>query len=209
MRIPLNLTLCGLTLLLGCNKIQLNGDGKSATSADSQQQASADVDAEEETVDPPNNIAGSFLHCAVERESQDAANAQAEVLLGCRFDDANGKRVPVDQVGAQSLFTYRPAKIASLKVYPKALPNDNRYDAVYLFMANSKEEVRQGLAGTRIFVKMKDAVGADTAVSGLVSDVQIDVNAIPEPRQTNYDQVRDDVLTEAANNEPVPPEPDF
>src|ERR1044072_1172941 len=106
MRVPLNLTLCGLTLLLGCNKIQLNGDGKSTTNSDSQQQASADADTEYETVEPPGNIAGSFLHCAVERESQAATNAQAEVLLGCRFDDANGKRVPVDQVGSQSLFTY-------------------------------------------------------------------------------------------------------
>lgn len=201
------IAISSLTLAFACNKeTQLNGNGQNASASidanyDSNKTA---VDTDNETVDPPSNIAGSFLRCAVE---EGATSLETESLLGCRFNDVNGNRVPVNTIATASIFTYRPANIPSLKVYPKILPNDNRYDAVYLFYADTKAELQQGVQGSRIFVKMKDLNGTDASVSGLVKDVQLDVNAIPEPRQTDYSQVRSDVLTEAGTNDPIPPVP--
>lgn len=204
MRYPIHIALLSLVLGLGCTKLQLSGDGKTRQSED-KSPATADSDVKDENVDPPANIAGAFLHCAVEQE---ASEERAEALLGCRFDDANGNRVTVDSIAEESVFTYRPAPVPTLKVYPKILTGDNRYDAVYLFFAESKAAVDQGMRDTRVFVQMKDAQGQESAVSGLVKNVQVDVNAIPEPRQTDYAQVRDEVLTEAATAEPPPPIPE-
>lgn len=200
MRFPLAITIIALTLPLACNDLQLNGSGKKGENGGSKQ-ASTNVETEAEKIDPPSNVSGSYLHCAVEQEPTDA---KAEALLGCRFDDLTGKRVPVNQISSESLFSYRLANVANLKVYLKDLPNDNRYDAVFLFLANSKADVLQGMAETRIFVQMKDKSGADAAVSGLVSDIQIDPNAIPEARETDYAQVREEIIAEVGTSEPLP-----
>lgn len=185
---------------LGCNEVKVRDGGK----ADFTLEAPQDGADQNENVDPPNNIAGASLHCAEEPE---LGSSELEALIGCRFDNAKGERVAVNTIAATSEFAFRAPPIPTLKIYSRALNGDSRYDAMYLFVADTKEVLQQGVKDTRILVKLNNVNGqaASANVSGLVRDVQIDVNAIPEPRQTDYSQVRDDLRSDGASDELPPP----
>lgn len=189
-----------LCMAIACNEVKVK-EGDKDDSASEMPEKGAD---QGENVDPPSNIAGSFLHCAEELEPSDS---NTEALIGCRFDNERGERVAVAAIAETSEFTFRPAPIPSLKVYPKVLNGDNRYDAVYLFVADTKDALVRGMQDTRILVELKNVRGAaaNASVSGLVKEVQIDVNAIPEPRQTDYSEVRDEVLIDDGAGELPPP----
>ncbi len=173
---------------LACSNVKLQPDVKKDS-------PSENAETKEQVV-PPNQISGAFLHCAFESEASDA---KPEALVGCRLDDANGKRVPSSAIAASTEFSFAPTlPDADLQVLAMALANDNRYDVAYLFKGISKDKVNKSALATRIYFSFPkvSSTGQPGAVSGILSNIKRDANTLPEPRQTDYNQVQQQVYSE-------------
>ncbi len=183
-------------------KISTSTGAKEATEAD--QPLTATGDPEEERIDPPQNIIGHYLHCSYETQPTDAA---PEALVGCRFDNAEGKRVPASTLG--SAFTYQSNLSANsgLTVYSTILKADNRYDAMFLYYGPNAQQIKAGVARSVIKVQIKGSVatGTDVQVGSKFSEIERDVTTLPEPRTTDYSAVRETILQDAQNGEFPPP----
>ncbi len=185
----------------GCKNVKMQQDIKKDKEEFDKENATAEGKKPEANMNeqavPPSQIVGSYLHCACESEPSDV---KPEALIGCRLDDANGVRIPTKNMAVGTSVTYSTTAPASdLRVLPKALNNDNRYDAAYLFVGSSKNKALQGALETRIYFKFQNVLstGQTGAVSGLVKDIRRDANTLPEPRQSDYNQLQSQILVEA------------
>ncbi len=161
---------------------------------------------DDEKVDPPNNISGAYLHCVVESQPTDAT---PEALIGCRFDNAAGNRIPAASLAASATFTYKALPDKRIQVYAKQLQGDARYDAAYLFFGPDRLTLANAIQQTQVFVQLKaaNATGADLLLGDRIVDIERDKNSIPEAPNTNYQTVRDNILTEAQQGQVTPPLP--
>jgi hypothetical protein len=191
--------------LASCEASALRGQAQKSSTVSNDSKNDQDAD-EDERVDPPNNISGAYLHCATEREPTESA---PEALIGCRFDDAAGNRVPVTALAAEATYTYKALNNPDIQVYAKTLVNDARYDAVYLFFGPNRATLLTAIQTTEVRVQLKTAVatGSDVLLGDQIGDISRDKNTIPEAPNNDYNQVRDDILIEAQQGQVTPPLP--
>lgn len=190
--------------LASCEQTALRGQAqKTNTVANGTKDIS---DPDDEKVDPPNNISGTYLHCATEQEPTDST---PEALVGCRFDDAAGNRVPAASLAADFTYTYKALNDPDIQVYAKRLDGDARYDAAYLFFGPTRESLLTAVQSTQVFVQLKaaNATGTDVLLGDEIRDIARDKNTIPEAPNNDYNQVRDDILIEAQQGQVTPPLP--
>jgi hypothetical protein len=199
----LAIVICGLSLA-SCEQSALRGQAQKANTVASETKDVGEPD--DEKVDPPNNISGAYLHCATETEPTDS---KPEALIGCRFDDAAGNRVPADGLAAEVTFTYKALSNPDIQVYAKPLVNDARYDAAYLFFGPTRELLINAIQNTQVVVQMKaeKSTGSDLLLGDQIRDIARDKNTIPEAPNNDYNQVRDDILIEAQQGQVTPPLP--
>lgn len=179
--------------------------GKTKSTGDRSEQA-AGIASEPagEKIDPPQNIMGHYLHCAYESKPTDAI---PEGLVGCRFDNSQGQRVPASTLGASYKFSAQLAAGASLTVYNIDLTSDNRYDAMFLFIGTSAQDVSRGVnqATMRVDVTQVKSTGLNQTVSAKFASIERDAATLPEPRTSDYSTVRDTILTQAREGGGPPP----
>lgn len=161
---------------------------------------------EDERVDPPNNISGAFLHCAIEVEPTDS---KPEALVGCRMDDSSGKRVSTASLATSFSYTYKAQTDSSIQVYVKQLNGDARYDAAYLFFGPNRQALLTAVQKTTVFVQLTNAksTGTNALVGDQIGDISRDKNTIPEAANSNYNNVRDEILVDAQQGQVTPPLP--
>jgi hypothetical protein len=188
--------------LSACEQAALKGQTQKATTV-TDTSASDDSD---EKVDPPNNISGTYLHCVTEKEPTDST---PEALIGCRFDDSNGNRVPAASLAADFTYTYKAQTNPDIQVYAKRLVGDARYDAAYLFFGPDRTTLQNAVQNTLVYVQLKtaNATGTDVLLGDQIGDISRDKNTIPEAPNNDYNTVRDDILTEAQAGQVTPPLP--
>ncbi len=192
------------TGLASCEQTALRGQAQKANTVASENKDGTESD--DEKVDPPNNISGAYLHCVTEKEPTDGT---PEALIGCRFDDAAGNRVPAANLAASVTYTYKALSNPDIQVYAKPLVNDARYDAAYLFFGPTRASLVTAIQNTQVMVQLKTATstGADVLLGDQIRDIARDKNTIPEAPNNDYNQVRDDILIEAQQGQVTPPLP--
>ncbi len=191
--------------LASCQQNALKGQAQktSTPKADTKDQSNIPDD---EKVDPPNNISGTYLSCSVEIEPTDT---KPESLVGCRFNDAKGARVPAANLAADFSYTYQAQLNPDIQIYAKKLLNDNRYDAAYLFFGPNRSSLLNAVAQTQIYVQLKTAraTNTDVLLGDQIRDIARDKTTIPEPANNDYQQTRDTILIEAQQGQVTPPLP--
>jgi hypothetical protein len=195
--------LCGLSLA-SCEQTALRGQAQKASTVASENKDAGEPD--DEKVDPPNNISGAYLHCVTEKEPTDST---PEALIGCRFDDTAGNRVPGASLAAEVTFTYKALNNPDIQVYAKQLEGDARYDAAYLFFGPTRAALVTAIQSTQVMVQLKAEKnsGTDLLLGDQIRDIARDKNTIPEAANNDYNQVRDDILIEAQQGQVTPPLP--
>lgn len=190
--------------LASCEQTALRGQAQKASAVASETKDNGEPD--DEKVDPPNNISGAYLHCVTEKEPTDST---PEALIGCRFDDAAGNRVPSTTVASNVTYTYKALTNPDIQVYAKALVNDARYDAAYLFFGPTRAALATAIQNTQVMVQLKGerTTGGDLLLGDQIRDIARDKNTIPEAPNNDYNQVRDDILIEAQQGQVTPPLP--
>ncbi|WP_141731958.1 hypothetical protein [Oligoflexus tunisiensis] len=192
------------TGLAACEPSALRGQAQKSNTVSND--AKDENDADDEKVDPPNNISGAYLHCVTEKEPTEST---PEALVGCRFDDAAGNRVPAASLAASVTYTYKALNDPEIQVYAKPLVNDARYDAVYLFFGPNRTTLLNAVQNTQVLVQLKTTVatGSDLLLGDQIRDISRDKNTIPEAPNNDYNQIRDDILIEAQQGQVTPPLP--
>ncbi|MFW7380422.1 MAG: hypothetical protein ACOH5I_16540 [Oligoflexus sp.] len=190
--------------LSSCQNHQLQGSGSSSKVSKDEAPVTDVSSVDHDQVIPPNNISGSYLTCSFEKEPTEEV---PESLVGCRFDDANGQRVPATSLGISYQFSYTPPPQSSITVYVRELIGDSRYDAVYLFFGIDRESLLQEARQTTIHVSVEgeNVTGQDVVISNPLSSIERNVNTIPELPNNDYNDVREDILVDAQNGEVTPP----
>jgi hypothetical protein len=190
--------------LASCEQTALRGQAQKSNSVASETKDLAEPD--DEKVDPPNNISGTYLHCVTEKEPTDGT---PEALIGCRFDDAAGNRVPAANLADAVTYTYKALNNPDIQVYAKQLDNDARYDAAYLFFGPTRTALVTAIENTQVMVQLKaeKTTGTDLLLGDQIRDIARDKNTIPEAPNNDYNQVRDDILIEAQQGQVTPPLP--
>jgi len=190
--------------LASCEQTALRGQAQKANAVANDSKDLNDPD--DEKVDPPNNISGTYLHCVTEKEPTEST---PEALVGCRFDDANGNRVPAASLAADATFTYRASNNPNIQIYAKQLTGDARYDAAYLFFGPDRATLLTAIQATQVYVQLKavTSTGTDTLLGDEIRDIARAKNTIPEAPNNDYNQVRDDILIEAQQGQVTPPLP--
>ncbi len=154
---------------------------------------SADSD---ERVDPPQNIIGHYLYCAVEKEPTEG---NAEALVGCRLGKSEAQRTPAALLGSSYHFSPGNVPVNRVVAYSKDLAQDKRYDALFVFVGPTPQLVLEGARGTLIKVRIKDskATGGDVLVGSTFGDAERSPSSFPEASSTDYAQARNEIMTEA------------
>ncbi|MDQ3231160.1 MAG: hypothetical protein M3Q07_05005 [Pseudobdellovibrionaceae bacterium] len=189
--------------LASCEQTALRGQAQKTNTVAND---TKDADPDDEKVDPPNNISGAYLHCVTEQEPTDST---PEALIGCRFDDAAGNRLPALSLAADFNYTYRALNNPDIQVYAKDLAGDARYDAAYLFFGPNRTALLTAVQNTQIIVQLKvaNATGTDVLLGDQIRDIARDKNTIPEAPNNDYNQIRDDILIDAQQGQVTPPLP--
>lgn len=133
-----------------------------------------------ETVDPPSNVSGTLLTCALELVPD---TVRQDSLLGCRLSDANGRKVAV---ASDIQYSFKAIDATNIKM--RRVLNDNRYDVLYL-IPGSRSQAEE----------MTVALSQDNnpLVEKKVADVLVASNKLPEPRLVDYGKARSAILGSA------------
>lgn len=96
-----------------------------------QQALSTTASDDEEKVDQPHNISGSYLYC---QPLLDQAEGQLVHKAGCRITDAdNGTKVPVDQLSQKTEWSFRTAPQSNITAEIDIRQPQDAYHAIYTF----------------------------------------------------------------------------
>jgi hypothetical protein len=86
---------------------------------------------DEEKVDQPHNITGSYLYC---QPLLDQNEGQMVHKAGCRITDAqNGSKVPVESLAQKTEWTFRPAPQSNITAEIAIGQPQDAYHAIYTF----------------------------------------------------------------------------
>lgn len=182
------------------------GDGQQ-TPDPSKGPSPQEISPNDERVDTPQNIAGATLTCAYEYSPAQAGKA----LFGCRLQDKDGKRSPVNTVS----YEYQlPSDASGVSVISRNLSNDNRYDVLFLLQGSSTPDVKA--KGERMSIKAKVPKPANQTpfvFEGLLSNVLRDSTSLPEAKTSDYPSAADRMIADGAGNttplnlDPLPTDP--
>jgi hypothetical protein len=93
------------------------------------------AEAEDERVDQPNNISGSYLYC---QPLLDQAEGQLVHKAGCRITDAQtGSKVPVERLVQNTEWSFRAAAQSNISADIDVRPSTDLYHAIYTFRTPS------------------------------------------------------------------------
>lgn len=181
-----------------------SSDKQNSSASGSPKPAAISADQGSEKIDPPQNIMGHYLHCAYETKPSDAV---AEALVGCRFDNEAGQRVPAASLGSSYKFSSQLPASSGLTVYSLDLSADNRYDVMFLYIGSTMQQVLDGVRRSSISVAVQQvkSTGQDQTISGKFAAIERDAASLPEARNTDYTVVRETILTQARDAGTPPP----
>lgn len=151
----------------------------------------------DERADPPSNIAGILLyvHCSFEVFANDKSQ---ESLLGCRIDDSAGKRRPAASLAPNFTYDHKLPEFADLKIFPRILDRDSRYDVLYLLQGKPTLEMARQVAKMVINAVLKGTdAQKDIVVEGVLANILRNANALPEQRDADYAKAVQQILDDA------------
>lgn len=198
--------LCSGFILGSCQNQQLNSSGTKSALLESESETQTE---DEELVDddkivPPANIIGAYLNCSFEKEP---SKELAEAIVGCRFDDQNGQRIPASKLGLNYSFSYIAPEQSDISIFVKDLTDDSRYDALYLFFASNPTSLLAAARQTVISVQIEGEFSSGQAIviSQPLGEVERDISSISEAPNNDYEELRDEILLEGQNEQVTPP----
>lgn len=185
------------------------GDGSNKGSA-----PQSGADSNPERVDPPSNISGVLLriHCSFES----FANANSdESLLGCRIDDNEGKRRPASSLASNFSYDYKLPDFTDLKIFPRIIDQDNRYDVIYVLKGAPTLEKAKQVASMVINAVLKGTdAQKDVIIEGVLAQILRAANSLPEARKSDYSKAVAQIISDAAQGiatplvlDPLPEDP--